>query len=58
MDFQMQSSSLIVKLNKRLLAFIKKDKYGVNGTILSIDHLKIKVLNFRSDLNYALTSEL
>lgn len=58
MDFQMQSSSLIVKLNQRLLAFIKKDKYGVNGTILSIDHLKIKVLNFRSDLNYALTSEL
>lgn len=58
MDFQIQSSSLTVKLNKHLFAFIQKEKYGVNGTLSSIDHLKIKVLNFRSDLNYALTSEL
>lgn len=56
MDFQLQSSSLTVKLNNRLLAFIKR-KYGMNGTILSIDHLKMKVLNFRSDLNYSLMSE-
>lgn len=42
-DFQIQSSSLTVKVNKHLLAFIKKkkDKYGVNGTISSIDNLKL-----------------
>lgn len=46
MDFEVQGSSLTVKLNKHLLAGIKKDKYAVNGTKSSIDHLKI---NCRSD---------